>query len=229
MKTLFIKLTLFTIIAFTIFSCNKLDVVENTNEKNYNFYGEEHNKYIQQIITNKKSYSETELQDLYTQLKNSIVADFNIPETELPQFDTIMSYYNNFKNNTTLSNYESFSNLDNQQKIYINQLDSILVTEFSNSNLTSKIGELEQTIAEDNLLTENKKEIVFISTSIAKYSYNLWTSDGNECYAFPWQVVGADVIGGLIGGGFSGGNPALIVFCSTMMSIAAYADYNQNY
>lgn len=223
------KLALFTlVITFFSLSCSKLDVVENT-KKDYNFYGEEHNKYIQQLITNKKSYSEAELQDLYIQLKNLIVADYDISETELPQFDTIIYYYNNFKANATLSNYKSFSGLDSKQKVYINQLDAILVTEFSNSDLTSKINELEQTVAEDNLLTENKKEIIFISTSIAKYSYNLWTSDGDECYAFPWQVVGADVVGGLIGGGFSGGNPALIIFCSTIMSVAAYADYTENY
>lgn len=228
MKNLNVKLIFISVVMLASFSCNKLEITENNTKRDYDYYGEEHNKYIKQILTKTKSNEVVELEDLYTQLKTTIARDFNISETELPTFDTILLYYNNFKNNSTLSNYESFSTLESRQKIYINELDSILANEFSSNNLLSKINNFEQKIVNDNLLAENKKEIIFISSSIAKYSYNLWTSDGNICYAFPWQVVGADVFGGLIGGVF-GGNPVMIVFCSAIMSVAAYEDYKQNY
>lgn len=195
-------LTFVTVVLFLGLSCNKQSINDNNTLQNYEMYGQYHNSYVKMMLLRKAEKADLSFSQAYKQLRQNIALDFGIDTTEVPSFSEVQELITDYIDTTKVFDNiarDSSLNISKEEKNYFDKIDSIIQRDLSAELLEIEMESLSADIAADANLGLSEKELLQVSTSIAKYSYELWKDNYHNLEYFPWGTVIADVAGGVVG------------------------------
>jgi len=134
-------------------------------------------------------------------------------QQNLPDFNTVNTVYMKIHSTTkksisnlTISDYAQ--TVFNEGKInmlqleYLYKLDNIVNQYTGTNEFDIIISKFDIDLQNEKLLTENEKNVIFVTSAVAEYSNKYWsentTSKLKNTKSF-WSIVGADAGGALVG------------------------------
>ena len=185
------------------------------------------------------------INERWNSMRNDFAKDNNI-DVKATSFEDVNSLYNSVNKLKSDSPYLSISaladNLFNSneidiiQKQYLCQLDTLFETYYGTSNFSDIIYNFESTVSNDNSLSEEQKNVIYIASSVSRHSEEFWedarinpnnpyhsnfSKKSTKGWRF-WVIAGSDVAGAIAGWFASFGNPMGALGGGAAGSVLAY-------
>lgn len=224
-----------SLLAVTLLSINSWGQAPANNNNPYDYVGKIHNQIVEEFSskhTGKGLSTEEIFAITYEIAKNNQEAKSRGLKIEKADHMVLNNVIRDFNND--LKNIVREINISDKGKTKAQTLINYFITigtkptKPTYSEIHSYVVQFENEVINDTALSEKDKMVILCGTSTARYSSKLWidkaeakqiTANGRKWWGHV-IVIGADVVGGLIGGGKE--NPSQAV--STGASLSNGAD-----